>query len=399
MSLDAVRVTVRTLRKQPVFTAVVVLSLGLAIALNTTMYAVLDALIHPRVDIRDPALVYRIQFFGDYHGNVSSARRDSLLLLAPSIESVAWYNGITFVSPRAIRAGDQFAEAPVASISRQYFELMGPRVISGRLFVRGDAEAETPPMVLGEALASRLFAPGVNPLGGRVFVDSTPYIVVGVISRYADFPQQHSGFTSFASNPSGAWILGERPTRGMFTRVARVRPGATRAILERDLATVADRISILAGEPNSSAFRIGGTTADQVQLQGLHIALIMAVVAVLLVACANVANMQLARGIGRSRELALRAALGAKRKRLVSQLSAREHRARDRRLGPRFGPHVTGAPSRCARRFRPPSANTLSSRRSIGECSSSRCSRRSRASCSSVSRRRFVCRRSIRTRC
>jgi hypothetical protein len=61
MSLDAIRVATRTLRKQPVFTAVVVLSLGLVIALNTTMYAVLDALIHPRVDIRDPASLYRIQ--------------------------------------------------------------------------------------------------------------------------------------------------------------------------------------------------------------------------------------------------------------------------------------------------------------------------------------------------
>jgi putative ABC transport system permease protein len=320
MTLDAIRVAVRTLRKQPVFTAVVVLSLGLAIALNTTMYAVLDALIHPRVDIRDPASLYRIQFFGDYHGHVSNAQRDSLLSLTPSIEAVAWYNGGTFISPRPLRAYDQFAEAPVAIISRQYFELMAPKLVAGRIFARGDEEAETPPMVLGEALASRLFAPGINPLGGRVFVDSTPYIVVGVLSRYADFPQQHSGFVSFASNPSGGWILGKPAARGMFTRVVRVRPGVTRAILERDLANVADRISVLAGEPNSSAFRVGGTTGEQVQVQGVHLALIMAVVAVLLVACANVANMQLARGIGRSRELALRAALGADRKRLISHL-------------------------------------------------------------------------------
>jgi putative ABC transport system permease protein len=320
MSLDAVLVAIRTLRTQKVFSGVVIVSLGLAIALNTTMYAVLDALIHPRVDIRDPSSLYRIQFFGDYHGRVPGARRDSLLSLVPSIESVAWYDGATFFTPRVIRADDQFAEAPVASVGREYFELMGPKLIAGRIFVRGDENAATQPMVVGEALASRLFGPGINPLGGRVVVDSSPYVIIGVISRYADFPQQHGGFASFASNPSGGWILGKPTARGMFTRVIRVKPGVTRAMLERDLATVADRISILADEPSSSAFRVGGTTAEQVQIQGLHLALIGAVLAVLLIACANVANMQLARGIGRSRELALRAALGANRNKLIAHL-------------------------------------------------------------------------------
>jgi putative ABC transport system permease protein len=318
---DPVRVAVRTLRKQPVFSAVVILSLGMAIALNTTMYAVLDALIHPRVDIRDPDAVYRIKFFGDYKGHVPQSTRDSLLALAPSIESVAWYNAPTFMSSRLLRAGDQFAEAPIAQIGREYFDLMGPRVIEGRPFARGDEEASTPPMVLGEALASRLFTPGTDPLGKRVVVDSTPYIVIGVISRYADFPQQRGGLITFASNLSGGWVLGKPPARGMYLRAVRVRPGVTRQMLEKDLEFVANRISIAAGDnPLQAAFRVGGATQDQLQIQGVHIALIMAVVAVLLVACANVANMQLARGIGRGRELALRAALGANRRNLVSYL-------------------------------------------------------------------------------
>ena len=239
----------------------------------------------------------------------------------PSIEAAAWFSAPTFANPRLIRTVDHFAEGPVARISREYFELMGPRMSAGRIFLRDDEKAATQPIVLGEALASRLFAPGVNPLGGRVFVDSTPYVVVGVLSRYADFPQQHSGFMSFTSNPSGGWVLGKEAAREMFTRVVRVRPGATREMLERDLAIVAERIAIGAGEPpKASAFRVGGTTPEQIQVQGLHLALIMAVVAVLLVACANVANMQLARGIGRGRELALRAALGASRQKLIQHL-------------------------------------------------------------------------------
>ncbi|HEY4306119.1 MAG TPA: FtsX-like permease family protein [Gemmatimonadaceae bacterium] len=321
MSLDAIRVAARTLRKQPAFAIVVILSLGMAIALNTTMYGVLDALLHPRVDLRDPGAVYRIKFFGDYKQRVTNATRDSLVTTAPSIESTAWLNEGSFVFPRLLRSGDQFAEAPVAQISREYFNLVGPRVITGRLFARSDVDDATQSIVLGEALASRLFAPGTNPLGKRVVVDNTPYVVIGVISRYADFPQQHAGFATFVSNPSGGWVLGKPGPHEMYARVVRVRPGVTRKILERDLALVADRITVAGGEiPPQAAFRLGGITQEQVQLAGVHIALITAVVAVLLVACANVANMQLARGIARGRELALRVALGANRRSLISYL-------------------------------------------------------------------------------
>lgn len=112
MSLERIRVAMRTLRKQPGFSAVVILSLALAISLNTTMYAVLDALIHPRVDIRDPSTLYRLRFFGDFKGRVSVALRDSLLRTgAPSIEAVAWFDPPTFAFSRPIRAGtDHFAE-------------------------------------------------------------------------------------------------------------------------------------------------------------------------------------------------------------------------------------------------------------------------------------------------
>jgi putative ABC transport system permease protein len=320
MTIDRIRVAIRTALKQPVFASVVILSLGLAIALNTTMYAVLDALIHPRVDVRDPASVYRVQYYGDFQRHVSDAARDSVLRSAPSIESVAWFNGPSFASSRLLRTGDQFAEAPVAEIGREYFELMGPRLVAGRIFLRSDDDAETRPMVVGEALATRLFASPADALGGRVIADSVPYVVVGVISKYADFPRQRGGFANFASNPSGGWVLG-KPPRGMFNRLVRVRDGVTRAMLERDLDLVAQRIAILAGEPpRSTAFRVGGTTPEMVQMQSLHVALVMAVLAVLLVACANVANMQLARGIGRGRELALRAALGANRTRLISHM-------------------------------------------------------------------------------
>src|SRR5262249_40588701 len=131
----------------------------------------------------------------------------------------------------------------------------------------------------------------------------------------------HSGFVQFSRRPSGAWVLGEPRAGGTFTRAIRVRSRTTRAELERELDVVSARIAITAGDaPRDDAFRLGGTTQEQLRLEGLQLALTTAVMAILLVACANVANMQLARGIGRGKELALRAALGANRKQIIVHL-------------------------------------------------------------------------------
>jgi putative ABC transport system permease protein len=281
----------------------------------------LDALIHPRVDIKDPSSLYRMQFFGDYHRRVPDAQRDSLIRTAPSIEGIGWYDGFSFMNAKSIRVGESItAEAPIGVVSREYFEVMQPRVIAGRIFLPGDELAETRPMVIGEELATRLFRPGANPLGERIYVGDDPYVVIGVLSKYADFPEQHSGFIQFNRSPASGWVLG-KPGKGMFVRVVRTRPGITRDQFQRDLDVVAARIAVAAGEPpNNAAFRLGGITQAQVHIQGLHLALASAVFAILLVACANVANMQLARGIGRGRELALRSALGASRGRIVTHL-------------------------------------------------------------------------------
>lgn len=315
MSFDGIRVAARTLRKQPGFTAVVVVSLALAIALNTTMYGVLDALIHPRVDIRDPDNVYKIRLFGEYKRRVPAAVRDSLLRTAvPSIEAVAWHDPVSEYRRSVLSSGRLFVETSVSPVSLGYMPLMSPKVIAGRWFMPGDEQATVRPIVLHEQMVRELFSPGADPLNNVVTLRDTSFVVIGVLSRYAEFP----------GNRARAWILLDAAHRLPFQSnswLIRVRPGITRQRLERDLGVISDRIAALAGEPAKDvAFRVAGPTQSQLQVRALHRALIVAVLAVLLVACANVANMQLARGIGRSRELALRAALGASRGRIVRHL-------------------------------------------------------------------------------
>src|SRR4051812_13608732 len=97
LSLDGIKLAARTLRKQPGFTSVVVLSLALAIALNTTMYSVLDAMVHPRIDVRRPGDLHIIQLYGDvkHQALLTHAQRDSMIASGlHNVESVTWFDQI-----------------------------------------------------------------------------------------------------------------------------------------------------------------------------------------------------------------------------------------------------------------------------------------------------------------
>lgn len=314
MGLTPLRLAVRSLNRQRGFSAVVILSLGLAISVNTTMYSVLDALIHPRLDLREPSQLYTVRLYGDYRRRVTADERDAAVRSAvKSIERVAWFSPIG--DGGVIEHGSTYAEGHSISVGPDYFDLLGPRVLFGRTFIPSDAGAETSPIVLGEPLWHTLFPSGENPLGARITVGQHEYVVIGVISQYSEFP------SDFVADRAAMWTLMPKPQAAMYARLIRLRHGASRADAERELGEVAARIAVAAGEPTRDvAFRFHRATDAQFHLSNFHYALMAAVAAVLLVACANVANMQLARGIGRSRELAVRVALGATRRRLVEHL-------------------------------------------------------------------------------
>lgn len=321
---DRMRIAARTLRKQAGFSTVVILSLALAIALNTTMYGVLDALVHPRVEMRDPESIARIQFYGDmrkppgwkagdpWPQRVKPAQRDSLLRAgAPVITDIAWSEIVN--ASATMTVGDRYAEGRVFRVGLEYFRLMGPRLVEGRAFIASDFDAVSAPVVLAEPWAKRLVPPGASAIGAKVVIDKETYTVVGVLSHYSRFPND---FTP------AVYRLG-RETSGQYRRIVRFRPGTSREELQRELDVVGARIAVLAGDnPRDDAFRVALPNKAEVALRTFDYALMMAVAAVLLVACANVANMQLARGITRARELAVRTALGATRARIIGHLLA-----------------------------------------------------------------------------
>jgi predicted permease len=312
ISLDNFRIAARTLRKQPVFATVVILSLALAIALNTTMYGVLDAMMHPRLDLRDPGQLYSITFFGDKKFRVDNNARDAAVASGMrSYQAITWFGAGGFQGA-AIERGQNFAEAAVDAVAPNFFDVVGPRIISGRTFAASDAQSPEAPIVITDGLATELFPKGEPPVGARIMVEREAHLVIGVVSQRSNFP----------NNRTMAWTIAPPPKpRDAYSRIIRLRRGATVADAARELDLVAVRIATAAGEsPRDVAFRFRAVADSGFQATGLHFALMFAVGAVLLVACANLANLQLARGISRRRDLALRSALGATRRALVAHL-------------------------------------------------------------------------------
>ncbi|MEO7086298.1 MAG: FtsX-like permease family protein [Gemmatimonadaceae bacterium] len=310
MKFDAIRVAARALRKQPAFVSAVVVSLALGIAVNTTMYGVLDALIKPRVDMRDPSRLYRAAFFGDYHWTVSNQARDAALMTGlHSYESIT--RSEQGFGDQLIEHGERARMTPVEGVAANYFDVLGVQPLAGRTFIGADSAAGIRPIVIDETLAEQLFPAGRSPIDARITINLEPRIVVGVISSSSLAPGEHFS----------AWQIEPEPAAGMYVRLIRLRPGATPQQLDRELQVISARIAATAGEPaNGDAFRLHQLMDPDFQFKPIHFGLVAAVVAVLLVACANLANIQLARGIARRRELALRSALGATRQRLVVHL-------------------------------------------------------------------------------
>jgi len=308
---DSLRTAARSLRRQPAFVTVVVLSLALGIALNTTMYGMLDALLRPRIDVHDPGQLYWIRFYGDYKWRVDAPTRDAVLSSGThTYESVTRVELAIFA--QQIQHDGHFSEGVVQAVAWNYFDVLGARPLAGRTFIASDETPDGSAIVVDETVATQLFPDGGSPVGATVTINHEPRTIVGVVSD----------FTRLPGEIAVAWQVAPRKLRGgLFQRLIRLRPGATRADAERELATVSARIAIAAGErPKDDVLRFHQAANPEFQLRPMHDGLIAAVAAILLVACANLANIQLARGIGRRRELALRSALGASRVRIVTHL-------------------------------------------------------------------------------
>lgn len=311
-------IAARTLARRRGFSAIAILSLGLAIALNVVIYSLLVALVDPPVDVRQPDQLHAFRYYGDIHhrlpaGAVESALRSGVT----SFEGVTGYRSLVVGRESSIEyAGVERTVLPLV-VRTNLFQLLGTHAVAGRTFLPSDSASGATATVLSDRIARRLFGDEHSAIGRQVTVDGVRYAVIGVVPRVTVFPGLDTDVWLLASaSGTGAASKPVPPT------LIRLRDGASPALVQNQLNLLAARLAAAAGESSRDTrmWLTQDKAERQFHLGYFHWALVAAVLAVLFVACGNLANLQLARGLARGSELAVRTALGATRGSLVATL-------------------------------------------------------------------------------
>ena len=320
--LRNLKLALRQLRRSPGFTSVAIVIMALGIGANTAIFSVVHAVLLEPLPFRDPQRLVQIwhvppqsSFPGMTRFAVSAANFLDWQKQNHVFEEMALISGAGFDitgdgKPESIRAG---------SVNANFFSVLGVQPLHGRVFLAEENQpGKNHEVILTYKLWQSRYASDPNVVGRTLNLDGTPYLIVGVMGPKMTKPDFAQVWVPLGLTPEEAAIRGEHH----FLSIARLKPDVTLAQAQAEMNTISHRLEQAYPADDKGWGAVVNTLRDETvgEVRPALLMMLGAVVFVLLIACANVANLIYARTLTRRKEIAIQTALGATRSRVMRPL-------------------------------------------------------------------------------